>query len=802
MNKRLKIKGFIFLSLLIANDIKGQEKGDSCIFPLQEVRLLEGPFKHAQDLNIETLLKYNINRLLAPYQKAAGIPHKAENYPSWESSGLDGHIGGHYLSALAIHYAATGNIQCKQRMDSMIKELKKCQEANSADSIFQGYLGGVPNGKSIWLKIYHGNPSAILEGWVPWYNVHKMYAGLRDAWYYGGNEDAKTMFLHFCDWGIKICENLSDQQMDTMLKNEYGGMNEVYADAYRISGDQKYLAMAKRFSHKEILNSMEKRVDNLDNKHANTQVAKAVGFERIAGVSKDTFYLTAAEFFWETVTQNRSLAFGGNSRREYFPSKAACKEYVTEVQGPESCNSYNMLKLTEGLFKINPEAAYVDYYERTIFNHILSTQHPEHGGYVYFTPARPQHYRVYSAPEQAMWCCVGTGMENHGKYGEFIYAHRDDTLFVNLFIASQLNWKEKGISITQLTDFPDQPQTQLIIHTESPRAFKLMIRHPSWIETKNFKIIINSDTVDFQSQPSSYICINRIWNNEDRITILLPMNIRLEGLINVPNYVAIMYGPILLGARTGKEDLAGLIADDSRWGHIASGKMIPITTAPILPGNRSTFPSKIVKIEGNQLKFKTNGLFATNADSSLILEPFFRIHDSRYSIYWMTATQEEYKNMIDSIKAAEDSLVWLNNRSIDIVNPGEQQSEVDHQLKSTNSNTGNNQGEFWRDANNGSFCYTLRTNKHTNAVLMIRYWGNEEGPRKFDILIDGQKLTTENLTNKWNKSEFINVIYPLPSSLLKGKSTIKLCFKAYPQNTAGGIYNIRLLKNILAKENK
>src|SRR5690606_13613082 len=328
-------------------------------FPLTDVKLLDGPFKHAQDLNVSTLLQYDVDRLLAPYRKEAGLTPKAESYKNWD--GLDGHVGGHYLSALAIHYAATGNVTLKERMDYMLSELQECQEANGKlhPDWAVDYVGGVPNGNDLWPKIKKGDISVIWKWWVPWYNVHKMYAGLRDAWLYTGNEKAKNMFLRFCDWAISLTEKLSDEQMENMLGNEHGGINETFADAYQISGDKKYLIAAKRFSHKELLNPLSKQIDNLDNKHANTQVPKAVGFARIGELDKDATYFTAGKFFWETVTGNRTLAFGGNSRREFFPSVQACYDFITDVEGPESCNTHNMLKLTETLFRVHPQANYM-----------------------------------------------------------------------------------------------------------------------------------------------------------------------------------------------------------------------------------------------------------------------------------------------------------------------------------------------------------------------------------------------------------------------------------------------------------
>lgn len=773
-----------------------QEKLYTDQFPLSDVLLLDGPFKHARDLNIQTLLKYDVNRLLAPYRIQAGLTAIATSYTNWD--GLDGHIGGHYLSALAINYAATGNTQCKTLMDYMVSELKNCQDANAVNNVTWGvgYAGGVPNSANIWSTFKIGNFTTFNSAWVPWYNLHKTYAGLRDAWLYGGNITAKTLFLNFCDWGINITSALTDAQMETMLGTEHGGMNEIFADAYQMTGAVKYLNAAKRFSHKTILNTMASSIDNLDNLHANTQVPKAVGFERIGEVAKDNSYLNAGQFFWTTVTTKRSLASGGNSRKEYFPQATAYKDFVSVVEGPESCNSNNMLKLTEDLFRIKPQANYADFYERNMYNHILSTQHPDHGGYVYFTPARPRHYRVYSAPNQAMWCCVGTGMENHGKYNEFIYTHRNDSLYLNLFVASELNWKDKSVKIRQETNFPEEEKTKLIVTTTSPTSFSLMIRSPKWVKAGNLKIIVNNDTLPIQSIPQTFIRVNRVWNNGDSVKILLPMENSYEELPNEPSYLALMHGPILLGAKTGTENLTGLIADDSRWGHIASGTLLSVSDAPIIVSdNRNTLSSEIIPIEGKPLNFTAKKLFLNKRDTSIVLEPFYKIHDARYMMYWLTLSQNQAKNMLDSIANVEKAALELELRTVDKVAPGEQQPEVDHKFTSSNSYTGNYMNEFWRDARNGGFIsYSLLTKRKSNLSLMVRYWGNETGSRTFDIFIDGVKLTTENVVGKWNANEFKNVEYPIPNSMTDGKDTITVKFQAInTSNIVGGLFYVRLL---------
>jgi uncharacterized protein len=753
------IAAFVLATGLFMPNIttNAQDKLYKNAFPAGSVELLDSPFRHAMELNMQVLLKYDTDRLLAPYRKEAGLPEKAKSFPNWD--GLDGHVGGHYLSALAMYYAETGHAEFKKRMEYMVQELKACQDANSVRYADWGvgYVGGVPNGEGLWPKIKAGDVGLIWKYWVPWYNVHKTFGGLRDAWLYAGNEAAREVFLKFCDWAVDVTSGLSDEKMEQMLNSEYGGMNEVLADAYQMTGDGKYLDAAKRFSHKWLLNAMAGNVDNLDNKHANTQVPKVVGFQRVAEVSGDMKYNKASHFFWQTVTENRTLAFGGNSRREFFPSKAACGDFVNEVEGPETCNTYNMLKLTEDLFRVNPLPAYADYYERAIYNHILSTQHPEHGGYVYFTPARPRHYRVYSAPNQAMWCCVGSGMENHARYNAFIYTHQHDSLFLNLFIPSELNWVSKGIAIRQETSFPYQEQTKLKI-TKGTGKFNLMVRYPSWVKAGELKVFVNGKPFEHKATPSSYIAIARNWKKGDEVVVTLPMHTRLEQMPNVFNYFAMMHGPLLLAAKTDEKALHGLVANDSRWGHIAHGTKLPVDKAPIIiEDDFSNIALKLKPVDGKPFTFAAPDLKMVNP-INIELQPFYQIHDSRYMMYWMVLSNSQYVSYLDSLSELEAQKLELQKRTIDFVAPGEQQPEADHYIQSENSNTGNHMDEFWRAArNSGFFSYQMSTNSETNLGLVVRYWGSEEGKRQFDIYIDDQKLVTESIGGRWGQSKFIEL---------------------------------------------
>ena len=786
----------IFLTLLAmtVTVAHAQDKLYANEFPLGDVTLLDGPLKRARDLNITTLLKYDTDRLLAPYLKEAGLTPKAKSFPNWD--GLDGHVGGHYLTALAIN-AATGSEECRTRMEYMISELQRCADANQKNhpEWGKGYVGGVPGSDRLWSTFKKGDFAAFYGAWVPFYNIHKMYAGLRDAWLYCGNEQAKQLFLGFCDWAIDLTAGLSDEQMERMLDIEHGGMNEVLADAYAMTGDKKYLMVAKRFSHRRLLTPLSQRQDCLDNMHANTQVPKVIGFDRIAELSGEEYFHDASTFFWDIVTGERSLAFGGDSRREHFPSKEACKDFVRDIDGPETCNTNNMLKLTEDLHRRNPNAAYADYFELATFNHILSSQHPEHGGYVYFTSARPRHYRNYSAPNEAMWCCVGTGMENHGKYGQFIYTHVGKALYVNLFVASELNWREKGIRLRQETGFP-YSETSRITITEGKGQFPLLVRYPGWVKPGELKVTVNGKAVDLISGPASYVTIDRSWKKDDVVEVRFPMHNSVKYLPNLPQYIALMHGPIMLAMKTGTEDLAHLIADDSRFGQLAVGKKLPVNEAPILINNHvEEIANQLQPIAGKPLHFTLSTRMENPIRNEL--QPFFEIHDSRYMMYWLALSEQNYKGYLEQMAKEEQAQQALEARTIDKVQPGEQQPESDHFMETDESQKGNTNDVFWRDASNGHyFSYLMQTAGRTDLSLRLKYWGvGEWKSHEFDIFVDDVLVKSVNNTGKYRISEFKYEVYELPAKVLQGKKQVRVKFVAKPGKQIGEIYGVRLIKN-------
>lgn len=794
MKKQLMIA---LLSIAPALGVVAQDKLYKDEFPLGDITLLDGPLKHARDLNVQVLLKYDCDRMLAPYRKEAGLQPRKPSYPNWD--GLDGHVGGHYLTALAIN-AATGNEECRKRMEYMISELQLVLDANNQrhEAWCHNYIGGVPNSAKMWTAFSKGDFGPYFGTWAPFYNIHKMYAGLRDAWLYCGNEQAKNLFLKFCDWAVDITRDLNDEQMERMLGNEHGGMNEVLADAYAITGEQKYMDCARRFSHRMLLVPLENGKDCLDNMHANTQIPKVIGYQRIAELAHDVQYHNASEYFWEIVTRQRSLAFGGNSRREHFPTKENCIDYINDIDGPESCNTYNMLKLTEDLNRVKPNGMYGDFYETAMFNHILSAQHPQHGGYVYFTPARPRHYRNYSAPNKAMWCCVGTGMEDHGKYGQFVWTHdkgvkaENDALYVNLFVASELNWKDRKMVIRQQTAFP-YAETSVVEVAKGKGTFILKVRKPSWCDDFTVKGVgFDADSYE----ENGFVCIKRKWKKGDQVKISMPMHAYIKPMVNVPQYVAIMYGPIMLGMKTGNEDMRSLIADDSRFGQYAGGKKLALDKAPILlPKHLDDIAKDLKPIPGKPLHFK----LATHMENAIEgeLQPFFEIHDSRYMMYWLALGENDYKAYMQKLADEEKARQALENRTVDKVSPGEQQPETDHRMETDNSEKGNTEGVFFRDAKDGHyFSYLMQTKGETDLSLQLKFWGQDEWrTSEFDIYIDDRLLTSVNNSHRWRTTQFKTVDYAIPSELVKGKKEVRVKFVAHKGKQVGQIYGVRLVKN-------
>jgi DUF1680 family protein len=687
-------------------------------------------------------------------------------------------------------YAATGNPELKKRIDYMIDWLGKCQQQNG-----DGYIGGVPGGKTIWKDIASGKINAgsfsLNDKWVPLYNIHKLYAGLYDAWSVAGNAEARQILVRFTDWCLQLVSSLSNEQVQQMLKSEHGGLNEIFADVAAMTGDQKYLVLARKFSHRTILDPLLQEKDVLNGLHANTQIPKVIGFMRIAEVSGDTGWAKAADFFWQTVVHHRTVSIGGNSVREHFHPAADFSSMMESREGPETCNSYNMLKLTRHLFLAHPSASYLDYYERTLYNHILSSQRPG-GGFVYFTPMRPMHYRVYSQPQEGFWCCVGSGLENHGKYGELIYAHTDTDVFINLYIASTLQWKEKGISLVQQTRFPFSETSALTVTVVMPQRFALHFRYPSWVKEGQLKISVNGKPVVIRKDAASYVSVDRTWKTGDKVQVTLPMHTSAEYLPDHSQWVSFVHGPVVLAAAVDTIGLKGLLADGSRMGHIANGPLVPLEEAPLLVGSMKQLETGITPVPGktSDLVFKAPPLIYQEKYKDLQLVPFFQVHDSRYMLYWPYTDQKGLVQLQQQIKEKEAAKMQLEAMTVDLVNCGEQQPESDHHFKGGLTQTGVYKDRHYRNGT-GWFSYDLINTDHKARKLRLTYYGNETGKR-FGIYINDSLLQQVSLTQKLG-DHFVDVDYELPASLA-GTGNIQLKLVAAQGSSIASIYEVRLLK--------
>ena len=763
------------------------------LFPLEAVRLLGGPFAPAVAANRDYLLRHDPDRLLAPFLREAGLEPRAEPYGNWEGSGLGGHTAGHYLSALAAMIAsgADADGELRRRLNTMLDELHRCQAASGT-----GYLGGVPGSRELWADVAAGRIKAdsfALNGkWVPWYNVHKTFVGLRDAVQLAGSARARELLVGLGDWCVDVTSGLTDAQMQEMLRAEHGGMNEALADIYALTQDEKYLRAAQRFSHRAVLEPLRRHEDELTGKHANTQIPKVIGLARISAFTGDAGGLEAARYFWETVTGRRSVAFGGNSVSEHFNDPEDFHGMLEHREGPETCNTYNMLRLTEQLFEAEPRARYVDYYERALYNHLLASIHPEQPGYVYFTPIRPGHYRVYSQPEHGFWCCVGTGMENPGKYGQFIYAAKDADIYVNLFIPSELTTAQ-GVTLRQETEFPEAEQSRLTVQLDAPATFALHVRHPGWVAADGLRLAINGEPVEVESEPSSFVALRREWRNGDRVEVTLPMRTTVEGLPDGSPWYAILRGPIVLAAPVGTEDQEGLRAGAGRGDHIPRGPVLPLEQLPALLTTAAELPDQVrPDPAAGPLAFRLHAPSEPAARSGIELRPFFRLHDVRYQMYFEVTTPARLAERQARLAAEHAAQLAREAATLDHVRIGEQQPEVDHEFAGEETESGEFQGRRWRHGK--SFQYTLALRGAAAAEVSVTYSGWDNG-RDFDVLANGVRIATERLRGE-RAGGFFEQRYPLPPEVLAAApdGRIVLRFVAHPGSLAGGVFDVRLMR--------
>lgn len=605
-------------------------------FELEDVRLLDGPFKDNMMRESEWILSLAVDRLLHSFRTNAGVYSGKEGGYStvkklggWESLDceLRGHTTGHILSGLALLYASTGDKIYKTKADSLVSGLADVQEALRQN----GYLSAYPQ------NLIDRN-IAGQRVWAPWYTLHKIFSGLIDQYLHADNQQALEIVNGMASWAYQKLEPLSAEQRETMIRNEFGGMNDSFYSLYAITGNPEHKFLAEFFYHEDMLEPLLKQEDILEKKHANTFIPKLIGISRGYELEGEEKYKTIADFFWNTVVDHHSFITGSNSDKEKFFKPDHLSEHLTGYTG-ESCNVYNMLKLTRHLFAYNPEVKYADYYEKALYNHILGQQDPETGMVAYFLPMMAGAHKVYSTPEQSFWCCVGTGFENHAKYGEAIYAHSEDGLYVNLFIPSELNWKEKGIKVRQETKFPEEGTTTLtVITSSSPVKMPLYIRYPSWA-TSGATIKINGKRVKVKQTPGSYITLDQKWKNDDQIEVTFPMELKAVATPDNPDKVAFTYGPVVLAGKMGTEGMnepAPFSNPDLHNDYYTYDYNVPGNITNELVLDKNNIEKYIQPVDGE------NPLTFTIENKGIVLEPIYSIHQERHIIYWdLTGKKDE-----------------------------------------------------------------------------------------------------------------------------------------------------------------
>jgi DUF1680 family protein len=742
-------------------------------FPLPQVRLLDGPFRDAMRRDQNYLLSLDTDRLLRNFRVNAGLPTAAKPYGGWEAPDceLRGHIVGHYLSACSLMFASTGDARFKARVDTLVAGLAECQAALATNGSHAGYLSAFP--ESFFDRLEQGKPV-----WAPWYTLHKIMAGLLDANQHCGNAQALEVLTNMANWAQFRVDRLTSQQMQRTLETEQGGMTEVLADLYGVTGNTNYLQLAEDFNHQKVIGPLEQGEDRLDGLHANTQIPKIIGIAREYEFTGNPLFLTAAETFWNAVALHRSYIIGGDSDHEHFFPIPQFDRHLSQ-ETCETCNTYNMLKLTREMFGLKPSAGDMDFYERALYNDILGSQDPKTDMFTYFMSLKPGHFKVYSTPENSFWCCVGTGMENHSKYGDTIYFHGADSLYVNLFIASELNWPEKGIFVRQETQFPESDTTALKIQARKPVTLALKIRHPAWA-VDGVKIAINGRKQKIESAPGSYFTINREWHDGDTVQIELPMRLHTEYLPDTTNQVALLYGPIVLAGELGTNNMpVPLARTQSEFNNV------PDPAAPAFVCSAAELPAHVKPVHGQPLTFRTEGI---GRPQDVTLKPFYQIHRQRYAVYWKLLPETEWQAEAAQFAAETARRMAEESRVVDVVRAGEEQSERDHKMQGEKTQTGDSYGFKWREAT-GWFSYEVKVLPGRPLDLVASLRGGKQSAGDFDLFVDGQAVMAQPSPNGAN-----DVVFPLSPALTQGKQSVVVKFVAHPGKSIAGLGSLRVLR--------
>ena len=738
-------------------------------FPLSDVKLSKSIFTHAMEMNAKYLLELEPDRLLHRFHLNAGLTPKGEIYGGWESKGISGHTLGHYLSACAMMYATSGDVEFKKRTDYIVDELVRCQDARKT-----GYVGGIPDEDKIFNEVATGDIRSqgfdLNGAWVPWYTIHKIFAGLLDVYFYCDNPKAKAVLIKFADWVDTTLKNLDDTAIQKMLACEHGGMNESLVNLYVITGNKKYLDLSYKFHHKAVLDPLSQEKDDLAGKHANTQIPKIIGCARRYEITAQKEDKTIAEFFRDIMVNHRTYVIGGNSNHEHLTKADKLNDQLSE-QTAETCNTYNMMKLSGHIFSWNPRAEIFDYYERALYNHILASHNPEDGMVCYFSPLEQGGLKKYSDKFDSFWCCVGSGIENHVKYNESIYFEgKDGSLYVNLFIPSELDWKSKGFKIKQETNYPEEESIHFSIETKKPQAIPIKFRIPVWAK-KGLSLEINGKPQKAEIK-DSYIIIHRKWKNLDKISLTYPMQLYSETMPDNQERIAFLYGPLVLASAL----------EDSKLQN--SGLDVPV----LLTDNQN-FNEWLKPVVNKILNFETKGV---GKPHDIALKPYYKIHGQRVNVYWDYFTQEAWQKRKSDYEVALKHQKELELYTVDVIRIGEMQSERDHNVEGEKTEAGDALGRKYRHAVDGGwFSFDMKVTANKPQQLICTFWGGEQGERVFDILIDGNKIATQTLLNN-KPGTFYEEIYNIPQEILKGKNLVKVKFQAYKGKMAGGLYGCRV----------
>ncbi|RGK20921.1 hypothetical protein DXD27_21410 [Bacteroides intestinalis] len=769
------------------------------LFSLTDVRLGDSQFKDIQELDHAYLLSLEPERLLSWFRREAGLAPDAPAYPFWESEDvwgggpLAGHIMGFSLSSMSMMYEATGDEALKRKIEKMVRGLKECQDAQG-----DGYLLATINGRRIFEEVVSGkfttNNPTINGVWEPVYIMNKIMLGLYNAYLSCDLPQAKDVLVKMADWfGYQVLDKLTYEQIQELLVCEHGSINESYITVYEITGDKKYLKWAKLLNDEDMLIPAAEERDILNGWHANTQIPKFTGFEKVYNYTQEDKYTRAAQFFWETVVDKHTWVIGGNSTGEHFFPVDQFEKRVPSDGGPESCNSVNMMRLTETLYQDYGRMKMVDYYERVLYNHILANYDPHEGMCTYYTSMRPAHYRIYGTQHHSFWCCTGTGMEAPAKFGKMIYAHQGSELYVNLFMPSELNWKDKGVKLVQNTDFPDNNKVVFVINTAAGAHFTLNIRKPHWSTAKKMTVWVNGKKMQLAPNTEGYVQLDRSWSNGDKVEVELTPQVTVEYLKGSDKYAAFLYGPVVLAAKVDNNGLEEAYSFRFPKRTVATLE-IPMLTAPALIGSLDKIKKAVSRKSDKELVFECSSEVAS---TTFELIPFNRIHFNRYAIYFPLYKQmKDYQAVYDQEKKTILENEMLQANTVDHVLIQSPLSESDHKLAGVNMDWGEAYGRSWRHASNGGyFMYQMAVLPDVPQSLYMQFINTDGGARVFDVLVDGKQIATiDRCQPKDIPDLFYYEVVPLPKELLSGKNSVTVKLHAKKNNTVGGLFDIRIVK--------